>query len=281
MAVIWTPRQPWRRQPDPSAEINPDHPLARNLAWVWSGRGGYLTWPRSYPYTVSNPVVPRAVSAEIPFGYDSATGSALEWSNLFGSVDRATVSMSAWVICQDNTIDSDYIVQNRSASQIYGSSLRTRGATGGAGTLTAIRQHFTVSTQHHSAAGFLPTNVVTHVAAVIPSTTWYPNLLIYVNGREVTYNDGTYGSGTEQALTGVHGIGGNSFVGQIADARCWFDRALTASEIWSLYDPATRWDLYRRPASRRLYLDLGAGGIEDVPVTAYSGTRIEVVSANW
>jgi hypothetical protein len=46
------------------------------------------------------------------------------------------------------------------------------------------------------------------------------------------------------------------FSGVIYTVALWA-RALSAAEAWSLYDPRTRWDLYRVP-TRRLYVDIGS-----------------------
>lgn len=51
-------------------------------------------------------------------------------------------------------------------------------------------------------------------------------------------------------------VGGESWIGMMQDV-LWYDRALNATEAWSLYDPATRWDLYWQPG-RRVFFDVGA-----------------------
>jgi hypothetical protein len=63
--------------------------------------------------------------------------------------------------------------------------------------------------------------------------------------------------GAVDASGSVVGHFGND-VGFITDARV-YGRALSAAEVWALYDPRTRWDLYWVPG-RRVYGDLGAGG---------------------
>ena len=49
----------------------------------------------------------------------------------------------------------------------------------------------------------------------------------------------------------------------MADVRL-YHRVFTAAEMWALYDPTTRWDLYAAP-SRRVYFDVGASGVSLSP----------------
>jgi hypothetical protein len=51
--------------------------------------------------------------------------------------------------------------------------------------------------------------------------------------------------------------GGEGWGGTISDVRV-YNRALTDTEVWGLYDPVTRWDLYWQPA-KRLYIDVPPG----------------------
>ena len=39
----------------------------------------------------------------------------------------------------------------------------------------------------------------------------------------------------------------------MADVRAW-NRALTAAEVWQLYDPRTRWDLYYPLRQRTFFI---------------------------
>lgn len=59
------------------------------------------------------------------------------------------------------------------------------------------------------------------------------------------------------------------FHGIVADARV-YNRALTPTEIWALYDPATRWDLYWQPG-RTLYFDVGAAPVGQPTVKRHAG----------
>lgn len=78
---------------------------------------------------------------------------------------------------------------------------------------------------------------------------------VYLDGVQATSQarTGTLNSGSDPiGLCGTN----NNVQGWYADFRVW-DRALSAAEVWALYDPATRWDLYWVPG-RTLYFDAGA-----------------------
>lgn len=72
---------------------------------------------------------------------------------------------------------------------------------------------------------------------------------IYVNGRVDAGTTATNGTpGTVNYGTSVLGLGKNPqatafpYLGAMEDARI-YNRALTAAEVWNLYDPRTRWEL--------------------------------------
>jgi hypothetical protein len=56
--------------------------------------------------------------------------------------------------------------------------------------------------------------------------------------------------------------------GALWDARL-YNVALTTAEVWSLYAPQTRWELYEPPVTRRLHVDFG-GGATNYTLTAES-----------
>lgn len=79
----------------------------------------------------------------------------------------------------------------------------------------------------------------------------------YLNGIERGSAAANHTSSTFNAVRLGAGIGGASPVqGQAHDLLVW-TRTLSAGEVWSLYDPATRWDLYWVPG-RRVFFDVGA-----------------------
>lgn len=91
----------------------------------------------------------------------------------------------------------------------------------------------------------------------------------YWDGKAITTsNGGTFSPTMAQFDTFYVGQSGfpsgdeRYFSGDIWDARV-YRRALSASEVWSLYEPSTRWDLYWTP-STRVYEFFGAsagGGV--------------------
>ena len=72
------------------------------------------------------------------------------------------------------------------------------------------------------------------------------NVVFYVNGlaTTTTAQSGAFGVGNDNTVLIGRRRDGNYFKGLIGDLRI-YNRALSAAEIWSLYAPQTRWDLYR------------------------------------
>ena len=99
---------------------------------------------------------------------------------------------------------------------------------------------------------------------------------IYLDGRSRTV---TTGSGTDggqftnvtspnYAYWGARNVGASPSLytaGGLRDACVW-NRALSAAEVWSLYDTRTRWDLYWQP-SRTVHFDIPA--VSTDPVAAF------------
>ena len=88
---------------------------------------------------------------------------------------------------------------------------------------------------------------------------WHPGtgLFQYVNGvLDGSNTTTTTGLRSVSRLT-FYGSGANTALeGSLVDIRL-YTRALTAAQAWSLYDPATRWDLHWVPG-RRVFFDVGA-----------------------
>lgn len=77
-----------------------------------------------------------------------------------------------------------------------------------------------------------------------------------------TGSHGAMSAGTTAARIGARVYSGvtDPWSGQLADFRVR-TRALSATEIWQLYDPATRWQLYAMPNTRTWFVPTGVGGI--------------------
>lgn len=82
--------------------------------------------------------------------------------------------------------------------------------------------------------------------ALIAATYDRQNIIGYLNGVQTgsptAYTTAIGASGTQRL--GAYGGGGFNWVGQMADVRL-YNRALSAAEIWQLYAPQTRWELYQ------------------------------------
>ncbi len=80
----------------------------------------------------------------------------------------------------------------------------------------------------------------------------------YLNGVAATPYSGALGTGVGTYT--FWGSGWNGYyAGRIADARM-YNRALSAAEVYQMYDPATRWELYR-PQRRFWAVKAAAGGV--------------------
>ena len=69
--------------------------------------------------------------------------------------------------------------------------------------------------------------------------------ILYVNGvrSAVVASAGADDHGTVNLAIGAASYNNRLLTGSIFDVR-WYDRVLSDGEIWGLYDPTTRWDLY-------------------------------------
>jgi len=97
-----------------------------------------------------------------------------------------------------------------------------------------------------SAAGVIALNTWYHASFTLRSAT---DRELYINGVSVATNALSYTAtaSLRMALGSWVSLGTVDDVkGAIAEAR-WSRRALSPGEAWSIYDPRTRWDLYRKP----------------------------------
>jgi hypothetical protein len=90
-------------------------------------------------------------------------------------------------------------------------------------------------------------------------------IIFYVDGVSVgtaTGQQPTTFAGTKNF--GADNAGGAAFTGSLADPRI-YNRALSPGEMWSLYDHATRWELYDTGTPPMWVLSSGAGGGSTFP----------------
>ncbi len=92
------------------------------------------------------------------------------------------------------------------------------------------------------------------------------NVQAYLNGK---VDDTAKTLGANNALTISYLMSNSSFFlnGSISDFRI-YNRVMAASEIWQLYDPQTRWELYATPEYRRWFVPVVAG--TSIPVFQHS-----------
>jgi hypothetical protein len=88
---------------------------------------------------------------------------------------------------------------------------------------------------------------------------------IYTNG--LAGNSSATSTSDSTASWEFHIRCNNTSLQTMFDVRV-YDRALTDGEIWHLYDPATRWELYGKPNSQ-VYFDVGGGA--EPPLTTHPG----------
>jgi hypothetical protein len=108
------------------------------------------------------------------------------------------------------------------------------------------------ATNGSDAKAFATTNYVqndwNHVVGVEYSTSSRACFRNGANkGTDSTLMAPVLGASTEE-IAGIHG-NTNFWIGQIAEIRI-YNRALTDAEVWALYDPRSRWDLYWQPNTR-------------------------------
>jgi hypothetical protein len=71
------------------------------------------------------------------------------------------------------------------------------------------------------------------------------NQKLFLNGVQIGQRNNTTGfTGHQIHYLGYREYNSQSWTGYIADVRI-YNRALSADEVWQLYDPATRWELYQ------------------------------------
>lgn len=168
-------------------------------------------------------------------------------------------TVAAWFNCKSNDLTQTILgdMTSNGMSRSFGL------ATGGAGASSVVSSHHGNTLLTHNA---VITKNVTHHAAV----TWLGNNLtrtIYADGVAGTTTDtpASWASAGGLASIGRQGAyNGYYFKGCIIDVRI-YNRALSAAEIWQLYDPATRWELYR-PAEHRVWQIAPAAGRKYGPV---------------
>lgn len=177
--------------------------------------GGTLTGP---------PGVRR--DATVGIGMDFTGSERWEVPHV-SDLSTTTRTLSAWVIADatpsTHTVvkkDNEYILRCDGLSLVY---------------------YFWTSNGLSTCGTTISNGVLYHVAATWDGTT----AQLYVNGVQKSSSTpgGTTSTSTNNWTIGAQPGGGEGWDGLIADVRL-YNVALTANEVFQLYAPQTRWDLY-------------------------------------
>ena len=190
----------------------------------------------------------------------STMGAMLDYDGNLDKVSVAPVAsinnltrftMAAWIVYQGpNAAGNHYLISKNGIDRIIyvfdggADTNQLRGWVNRAGMQTA----------YNAAANTIPDNQVTHVAMTFDDARGAGQRIhLFVNAVRVATPVMVEGAGAiNDDSAGNLIIGGRStdnlrnWQGLIGDTRYW-NRILTDKEIFELYHPGTRWDLYKTP----------------------------------
>lgn len=242
-----TSRTPWRRRPSGLVEIDRSSPLATGLAALW---------PVNNSTHLDLVTGIRSTTDVGRIATDDGWGLPFTGANGVDCGNRPDLSgLSAWTACAwvrdvSGTNEKRVLQHGDHATYPYlGILLYTESG------LPKVGSNNGSIVMVSSSAG-LPTNRWFHVVGRWDGAT----LKVYLNGVET---GSTAMTGSMSATSDTTSIGYSSqfneySISTIGDC-CIYRRALSASEVWSLYAPESRWSLYQ-PLVRRTYFNLAAGG---------------------
>jgi hypothetical protein len=133
--------------------------------------------------------------------------------------------------------------------------------------------------------GDFPAGVLWHIVVTYDSSSLSNDPQFYINGVPVTTTEDQAPVGTPGEVGVPYYVGNDngllqSWDGLIGPFLIW-DRLLSPGEIWSLYDPLTRWDLWQQPTQQTLFsYDVATGHPTTkrwarVPGMRYTGTAFQ------
>ena len=251
MPLILTSRIPWHRRPSGPISINRASPLSLDLLGVWtpSGSTGMFASPLSTDGAV--PVMTWWDGPALDF-----SGSNLGYVPIASRQHFVTPwTVAAWVRA-DATTDDARAVAFTTNSQ---NPILALQITSGAWDLwTRSDTDVTHSTPQSSAV------VVGRWTLLVARSfsTSAVALSLAVDGRPVDSLDVATApsplTSTFLSLAGIwRGFPAAWLDCAVASVQYW-NRALSDAEIWALYDPRTRWELYQ-PLVKRSYFDMAGG----------------------
>jgi len=241
------------------AELNKASPLFKGLACdaraFGINAGNVFDYISNKTLTVSGAIdqTPFPELGRLGTELDDATEYALgEVPNII--TDDVPMTLDCWCVLN--------------ASNFIGGAIAIGGGSGGdraEQTLVVVNGFMWALTQFGNSSAKAETSALTigvlyHFAGVFASSS---SRKIYQNGlflAEETTDAVPVWSNADDTIIGNRNTIDQDFNGSIFVARAW-NRALSDGEIWSLYAPQTRWNLYK-PTTKRLFFPevLAAGG---------------------
>ncbi len=198
----------------------------RHSALGFDGEGGVSDSFNIANPTTGWPISQCSVAAWALFRVLPGSPNSTGWFSLWGGVGSAAISVGEW---------------------------------GGGGFACATHNGSSTAFYQAPTAVFF-TNTVHHAVITIDAT---PELKLYVGGAFWNSTTTTvkvpFTGATLNARVGAGGTNIKPMDGKCWDIRLW-NRALSAAEVWDLYNPSTRWDLYHELGQVSYYLPQ-VGGI--------------------
>ncbi len=251
-------------------EINRESEQLRGLVGWWTGQ------PASASIIYNRSLATLALNGTPYNGVTTAAtemGSALslDGTNDYVSIaanallNNAYVTLSCW-FWTNNSINNKMMIMkahSSHASPYYLLGMRHAGG-------NALYMDLTVNGAWQVAGGFSAPNGQWNHAAISYDGA---KILCFTNGvlRSTVNISGTAATTNTPLLFGANNNLGKTstycWPGYLHDIRL-YNRGLSAAEIWSLYDPQTRWELYATPEYRRWFVPVVAG--TSIPVFQHS-----------
>lgn len=258
MAVYLVRRSPLINLPTGPVSLRPDHPLAANVKATALYRGQYgdrVAMPSTVP-AFSMVSAPYADGGGFRFdGTDDYLTSAVPARNAF------PITTMVWATPHVTTTGI-FVSQGDTTGSFPGFCYL------GAHTATNFLYNIRCADGDVDLTADLPVggvNVVNQLVCLVGVSVGRAEHLFYVNGVLVDTSavdcglvSGGVPSWNNVTVGAMLRTSASSFAN--VSVRQWaiFDKALTAGQIWDLYDARTRWSLYWTP-SRAVYFDLATG----------------------